>query len=277
MNFEEIHELLENYYHGKYLDQAESGILLKFSDGTYLCADWPESNTLTLHVYSEDKLEDMFSNDAIVDFDKISPDGICNYMDFPEDMSPEEKVNAQIKFIAESIVDYMQENKLTCEPAIDMYEFDETDELEESVVDGIADLPRTTNFDKLYEETIGEFYPYKNTYKYYVTTPVYHNDGERTRLIKFASDDLAECQANKEHDDLIVEFEGLKRVSDPHDPNSWLEYTTLEIEDKPAKVCDYCGAGLPTDKTDTVCDTCAEKLMAEYGRKSPSGPKWTGD
>lgn len=274
MHFEEIYEMLENYYHGKYDDNE--GILLKFSDGTYLCADWPDIDVLILHVYSKDKLEDRFLNDAIVDFDTISSDGICN-MDFPEDISSEEKVNAQIKFIAESIVDYMQENKLTCEPAIDMYNFDERDELEESVEDGIADLPRTTNFDKLYEETIGEFYPYKNIYKYYVTTSVYHNDGKRTRLIKFASDDLGECQANKEHDDLIVEFEGLTRVSDPHNPDAWLEYTTLEVGDKPAKVCDYCGAGLLSDKTDSVCDTCAEKLMAEYGRKSSCGPKWTGD
>ena len=140
-----------------------------------------------------------------------------------------------------------------------------------------VDLPRTTNFDKLYEETIGEFYPYKNTYKYYVTTPVYFNNGKPARLIKYASDDLAECQANKEHDDLIVEFEGLKRVSDPHDPDSWLEYTTLEIEDKPTKVCSYCGLGLSANKTDTVCDTCATKLMSEYDKKSPSGPKYTGD
>jgi hypothetical protein len=274
MNFEEIYEMLENYYHGKY--DVNDGILLKFSDDTCLTADWPDINTLILHVYPG-KITEPHLNDAIVDFDTISPDGICNYMDFPEDMSPEEKVNAQIKFIAESIVDYMQENKLTCEPAIDIYSFDETDELEESVDDGIADLPRTTNFDKLYEETIGEFYPYKNTYKYYVTTPVYHNDGEKIRLIKFASDDLGECQANKEHDDLIVEFEGLNRVSDTHDPDSWLEYTTLKIGDKPAKVCSYCGAGLQADKTDTVCDTCAVKLMAEYDRKSSSRPKYTGD
>jgi hypothetical protein len=146
--------MLENYYHGKY--DVNDGILLKFSDDTCLTADWPDINTLILHVYPGEITEPHL-NDAIVDFDTISPDGICNYMDFPEDMSTEEKVNEQIKFIAESIVDYMQENKLTCEPAIDMYDFDETDELEESVEDGIADLPKTTNFDKLYEEILSEF------------------------------------------------------------------------------------------------------------------------
>lgn len=275
MKFNEIHELLENYYHGKYLDQAESGILLKFSDGTYLCADWPDINTLTLHVYTEDKLEDRFLNDAIVDFDTISPDGICNYMDFPANMSSEEKVNTQIKFIAESVVDYMQENKLTCEPAIDMYDFDE---LEESVDDGIADLPRTTNFDKLYEETIGEFQPYRNDYKFYVIASVY-KDGKKQCIIRFASDDLNECQANKDEDDFIVEFKNMDFGVglDPHDPNSWLEFTELEFDTEPKRICNYCGDPIPDEKSDSVCDICSKKLAAEYDSKPVNGPKWTGD
>jgi hypothetical protein len=45
----------------------------------------------------------------------------------------------------------MQENNLTCEPGIDIYEFDE--ELEESVDD---DYVSTVNFNRLYEETIND-------------------------------------------------------------------------------------------------------------------------
>jgi hypothetical protein len=289
MNFEEIYEMLENYYHGKYDDNE--GMLLKFSDGTYLCADWPESNTLTLHVYTEDKLEDRFLNDAIVDFDTISPDGICNYMDFPEDMSTEEKVNEQVKFIAESIVDYMQENNLTCEPAIDMYDFDETDELEESVEDGIADLPRTTNFDKLYNETIGEFQPYKNTYEWYVITTKYYGPNGK-RLIKFASDDLDECKANAGgRGDHISSRSNLEALGwDVNDANSWLEFFDEKAFLDKDPICQYCHKPMDKEKFEAqkrasekpedfvynsgVCSACAEKLMAEY---SGPGGNWTGD
>lgn len=284
MEFNEIHELLEKYYHGKYYDQAESGALLRFSDGTCLTADWPDIDTLILHIYPGEITEPHL-NDAIVDFDTIVPT---------------DNIDEQIKSVVEAIVDYMHENVLTCEPCIDIYGFDydnyygveeEEDELEESVEDGIADLPRTTNFDKLYNETVGSILPYKNKYDWYVTTIKYYGPNGK-RLIKFGSDDLDECKANAGgRGDHVTSRSNLEAVGwDVNDANSWLEFFDEKAFLDKDPICQYCHEPMDKEKFEAqkrasdnpedfvynsgVCSDCANKLMAEY---SGPGGNWTGD
>jgi hypothetical protein len=272
MNFEEIYEMLENYYYGKY--NNNDGILLKFSDGTNLTADWPDINVLTLHVYPGE-IDEPHLNDAIMDFDRISPDGECNYMDFPAGISPEEKVNMQIKFIAESIIDYMQENNLTCEPGIDIYEFDE--ELEESVDD---DSVSTVNFNRLYEETINDISnsgkPWEKTYKYYIVRNVKVNDAQQKALIVFGSDDLDACKnySQWKKGDKITLGTNLSFFNwDVNSPDSWFDPEKDYSEE--LTTCVHCGKELAEGEK-TTCDDCAEKLKKEYSDKHPGG-HWTGD
>lgn len=117
MSFDEIFNLLNTTYSNK-LYNGNNVPILKFSDGTILCTDWSDSTHLALDVYKEEDLENIGFVDPIIRFDVISPDPDCEFLDFPksiEELSDNDIISMKIEVIAESLLEYMEENNLSCD------------------------------------------------------------------------------------------------------------------------------------------------------------------
>lgn len=117
MSFDEIFNLLNNTYNNK-LYNGNNVPILKFSDGTILCTDWSDSTHLALDVYKEEDLENIGFVDPIIRFDVISPDPDCEFLDFPksiEELSDNDIISMKMQVVAESLLEYMEENNLSCD------------------------------------------------------------------------------------------------------------------------------------------------------------------
>ena len=117
MNFDEIFNLLNTTYNNK-LYNGNNVPILKFSDGTILCTDWSDSTHLALDVYKEEDLENIGFVDPVIRFDIISPDPDCEFLDFPKSVEPlsdSDIISMKTQVVAESLLEYMEENNLFCE------------------------------------------------------------------------------------------------------------------------------------------------------------------